>query len=158
MKSGPTLNGCTTCPRRRSAPISPNVIVVFPTPLWVPPTTIALSGFESESGVLVAKAAQATMAGMRIVSLLPSATDMIADLGLLDSLVGVSEDCNWPPEVAFKPIVARTRVDVSGLTNAQIDEIVTASQSASHSLYAVDADLMSELDPDLVITQDLCDV
>ncbi len=95
---------------------------------------------------------------MRIVSLLPSATDMIADLGLLDSLVGVSEDCNWPPEVASKPVVARTRIDVSGLTSAQIDQLVTASQSESHSLYAVDADLMSELRPDLVITQDLCEV
>ena len=95
---------------------------------------------------------------MRIVSLLPSATDMIADLGLLDSLVGVSEDCNWPPEVASKPVVARTRIDVSGLTSAQIDEIVTASQSESHSLYAVDAELMNELRPDLVITQDLCEV
>jgi len=95
---------------------------------------------------------------MRIVSLLPSATDMIADLGLLDLLVGISEDCTWPPEVASKPVVARTRIDVSGLTTAQIDQIVTASQSESHSLYAVDAGLMSELRPDLVITQDLCDV
>jgi iron complex transport system substrate-binding protein len=83
---------------------------------------------------------------------------MIAELGLLDSLVGVSEDCNWPPEVANKPVVARTRIDVSGLTSAQIDKLVTDSQSQSHSLYAVDADLMQELRPDLVITQDLCDV
>ncbi len=98
------------------------------------------------------------MGVMRIVSLLPSATDMIADLGLLDSLVGVSEDCNWPPEVASKPVVARTRIDVSGLTSAQIDQLVTESKSESHSLYAVDADLMNELRPDLVITQDLCDV
>ncbi len=95
---------------------------------------------------------------MRIVSLLPSATDMIADLGLFDSLVGVSEDCNWPPEVASKPVVARTRIDVSGLTSAQIDKLVTESKSESHSLYAVDADLMNELRPDFVITQDLCDV
>jgi len=95
---------------------------------------------------------------MRIVSLLPSATDMVADLGLFDSLVGVSEDCNWPPEVASKPVVARTRIDVSGLTSAQIDKLVTESKSERHSLYAVDADLMNELRPDLVITQDLCDV
>lgn len=95
---------------------------------------------------------------MRIVSLLPSATDMIADLGLLDSLVGVSEDCNWPPEVASKPVVARTRIDVSRLSSAQIDQLVTDSQSKSHSLYAVDAELMNDLRPDLVITQDLCDV
>jgi len=98
------------------------------------------------------------MAEMRIVSLLPSATDMIADLGLLDSLVGVSEDCNWPPEVAGKPVVAKSRIDVSALSSAQIDAIVTASQSESHSLYAVDAKLLGELEPDLVITQDLCEV
>ena len=95
---------------------------------------------------------------MRVVSLLASATDMIAELGLLDSLVGISEDCNWPPEVASKPVVARTRIDVSSLTSAQIDQLVTDSQSASHSLYAVDAGLMSDLRPDLVITQDLCEI
>jgi iron complex transport system substrate-binding protein len=95
---------------------------------------------------------------MRIVSLLPSATDMIAELGLLDSLVGISEDCNWPPEIAGRPVVARTRMDVSGLTSAQIDELVTAAGSENHSLYAVDANLMSDLQPDLVITQDLCEV
>jgi iron complex transport system substrate-binding protein len=95
---------------------------------------------------------------MRIVSMLPSATDMIADLGLLDSLVGVSEDCNWPAEVAEKPLVARTRIDVSGLSSAEIDAVVNATASESHSLYAVDAQLMAELAPDLVITQDLCEV
>jgi iron complex transport system substrate-binding protein len=95
---------------------------------------------------------------MRIVSLLPSATDMIAELGMVDSLVGISEDCNWPPEVATKPIVARSRIDVSRLSSAQIDELFTASQSDGHSLYGVDAGLMEELLPDLVITQDLCEV
>jgi iron complex transport system substrate-binding protein len=95
---------------------------------------------------------------MRIVSLLPSATDMIAELGLLDSLVGISEDSNWPPEVLSKPLVARTKIDVSGLTSAEIDALVNESSSESHSLYAVDAQLMDELRPDLVITQDLCEV
>lgn len=95
---------------------------------------------------------------MRIVSLLPSATDIIAELGMLDSLVGISEDCNWPPEVTSKPLVARTRIDVSGLTGAEIDELVTTSRSTRHSLYAVDAKLMDELRPDLIVTQDLCDV
>jgi iron complex transport system substrate-binding protein len=95
---------------------------------------------------------------MRIVSLLPSATDMIAELGLLDWVVGVSEDCNWPAEVAEKPLVARTRIDVSGLSSAEIDAVVNATASQSHSLYAVDAQLMGELGPDLVITQDLCEV
>jgi iron complex transport system substrate-binding protein len=95
---------------------------------------------------------------VRIVSLLPSATDMIFELGLFDSLVGVSDDCNWPPEVRDKPLVARTRVDMSGLSAAEIDAVVSASKSDSHSLYAVDAELMDGLAPDLIITQDLCEV
>jgi iron complex transport system substrate-binding protein len=95
---------------------------------------------------------------VRIVSLLPSATDMIAELGLLDWLVGVSDDCDWPPEVRGKPLVARTRVDFSGLTSAQIDAFVSATSSQSHSLYALDSLLLAELKPDLIITQDLCDV
>jgi iron complex transport system substrate-binding protein len=95
---------------------------------------------------------------VRIVSLLPSATDIVAELGLLDSLVGISDDCNWPPEVSSKPLVARTRIDVSQLTSAEIDALVSESASESHSLYAVDAELMDELKPDLVITQDLCEV
>lgn len=98
------------------------------------------------------------MAPMRIVSLLPSATDMIYELGLFDSLVGVSQDCNWPPEVADKPLVARNRIDLSNLSAAEIDAVVKASRSSSHSLYSVDAELMSELKPDLVVTQDLCEV
>ncbi|HYX84741.1 MAG TPA: cobalamin-binding protein [Gaiellales bacterium] len=95
---------------------------------------------------------------MRIVSLLPSATDMLAELGLLDWLVGVSEDCNWPPEVREKPLVARTRIDVDALTSAEIDVFVRETASESHSLYAVDAELLDELNPDLIITQDLCEV
>ena len=100
---------------------------------------------------------------MRIVSLLPSATDTIAELGLLDELVGISDDCNWPPEVRSIPLVARTRVDLSGLTAAQIDVLVNSSVAGGegeqpHSLYAVDAALMADLEPDLVITQDVCEV
>jgi iron complex transport system substrate-binding protein len=95
---------------------------------------------------------------VRIVSLLPSATDIVAELGLLDWIVGVSDDCNWPAEAAEKPLVARSRIDVAGLTSAQIDAFVSESAAESHSLYAVDGELMDELQPDLVITQDLCEV
>jgi iron complex transport system substrate-binding protein len=95
---------------------------------------------------------------MRIISLLPSATDIIFELGLLDSLVGISEDCDWPPEARAKPLVARNRIDLSALTSAQIEEVVAASASESHSLYTVDAGLMDELQPELVIAQDICAV
>jgi len=94
---------------------------------------------------------------MRIISLLPSATDIIFELGLGEELVGVSDDCNWPAEVRGLPQVARTKIDVSNLTAAQIEAVVT-SESASHSLYSVDSALMAKLAPDLVITQDVCTV
>jgi iron complex transport system substrate-binding protein len=95
---------------------------------------------------------------VRIVSLLPSATDILYELGLLDAIVGISEDCDWPPEARSKPLVARNRIDLSGLSSAQIEEVVSGAASESHSLYAVDAELMDELRPDLVITQDVCSV
>ena len=95
---------------------------------------------------------------MRIVSLLPSATDIIADLGLIDSIVGISEDCNWPPEIKEKPLVARVTLDVSNMSSAEIDAAVMASATVGHSIYAVDAQLMDELKTDLIITQDLCEV
>jgi iron complex transport system substrate-binding protein len=95
---------------------------------------------------------------VRIVSLLPSATDILYELGLLDSLVGISDDCNWPPEAMSKPLVARTTIDAGSMSSAEIDALVSESAAESHSLYTVDAELMDELAPDLVITQDLCDV
>ena len=82
----------------------------------------------------------------------------MAELGLLDDLVGISEDCNWPPEARAKPLVARTKLDVSSLSSAEIDRLVSEAASESHSIYAVDADLMAELRPELVVTQDLCEV
>src|SRR5438309_8317897 len=136
MKSGPTLNGWTVRPRRRRAATRPRLIVVLPTPLWVPATMNALSDPRPRSGPGLTTAAQGSMrSSMRIVSLLPSATDIIHELGLMDSLVGVSEDCNWPPEVRAKPLVARNRVDLSDLTSAQIDELVSGSRDDAPSLY-----------------------
>jgi iron complex transport system substrate-binding protein len=95
---------------------------------------------------------------MRICSLLPSATEMIADLGLLDALVGVSDECKWPPEVTGKPIVSAARVDPARLSSFQIDRAVRESVRDGRSLYAVDAELMDALRPDVIVTQDLCAV
>jgi iron complex transport system substrate-binding protein len=95
---------------------------------------------------------------MRIVSLLPSATDIVYELGLGDGLVGISEDCDWPAEVRSKPLVARNRIELSRFSSAQIEELVSGAASESHSLYTVDADVLAELQPDLVITQDVCAV
>jgi iron complex transport system substrate-binding protein len=93
---------------------------------------------------------------MRIVSLLPSATEIVAALGLADWLVGVSEECSWPPEVAGKPRVTAARISPGELSSAAIDAAVRDSVSDGHSLYTVDAGLIDALRPDLIITQDLC--
>jgi iron complex transport system substrate-binding protein len=95
---------------------------------------------------------------MRICSFLPSATEMIAELGFIDSLVGVSEECRWPPEVVGKPVVTAASIDPASMTSLEIDEAVRASVRDGRSLYMVDAELIAELAPDLIVTQDLCAV
>src|SRR5262249_17387304 len=95
---------------------------------------------------------------MRICSFLPSATEIIAELGLLDALVGVSEECRWPADVVGRPVVTAAAIDPSTLSSLEIDEAVRAALRDARSLYAVDADLIAELEPDVIVTQDLCAV
>jgi iron complex transport system substrate-binding protein len=95
---------------------------------------------------------------VRICSFLPSATEIIAELGFLDSLVGVSEECRWPPEVVGRPVVTRARIDPASMSSVEIDRAVRASVRDGRSLYMVDAELMETLAPDLIVTQDLCAV
>jgi iron complex transport system substrate-binding protein len=95
---------------------------------------------------------------VRICSFLPSATEIIAELGLVDSLVGVSEECRWPPEVVGKPVVTAARIDPARMSSLEIDEAVRASVRDGRSLCAVDAELIETLAPDLIVTQDLCAV
>ena len=95
---------------------------------------------------------------MRICSLLPSATEIVADLGLIDALVGVSEECRWPDQVVGKPVVSVASIDPAELSSREIDEAVRASLREGRSLYAVDAELIEALAPDVILTQDLCTV
>ena len=95
---------------------------------------------------------------MRIVSLLPSATEIIGDLGLTDQLVGRSCECNWPPSAVNLPIVSLSRVDSLALSGPAIDAQVRAAVNNGEQLYAIDEDLMRELAPDVIVTQDLCRV
>jgi len=92
---------------------------------------------------------------VRIVSLLPSATEMVCALGLEDALVGVTHECDFPASVARLPKVTRTRIphDVS---SGEIDRLVR--ESTDRSLYTLDAGMLAELAPDLIVTQGLCDV
>jgi len=95
---------------------------------------------------------------MRIVSLLPSATEIVGALGLTHLLVGRSAECDYPVDVSALPVVTSARIGSEALSGAQIDQAVRDAVLDGSSLYAVDAALIRELDPDLVITQDLCRV
>lgn len=95
---------------------------------------------------------------MRIVSFLPAATEMIYLLGLGDDLVGRSHECDFPDEVNTKPVIVDCAIDLSGMTMAQIDAAVGAQLSRGRSLYAVDEDKLLAAAPDLLVTQNLCQV
>ncbi|MFJ6072717.1 cobalamin-binding protein [Streptomyces sp. NPDC093065] len=96
---------------------------------------------------------------MRIVSLLPAATDIVAELGLSARLVGRTHECDWPPdEVASVPVVTGADLDQDRLTSREISDAVGGSAHSGSSLYTLDADALAALRPDVVLTQDLCDV
>lgn len=97
------------------------------------------------------------VASMRIVSLLPSATEILYALGLGDSVVGVTHECDFPPEAARKPALIKPRVDPHA-PQTEIDRQVRELVSRGESIYAVDVDLLESLQPDLIVTQDLCHV
>lgn len=94
---------------------------------------------------------------MRIASLLPSATEILYALGLGDSVVGITHECDFPPEGAKKPALIRPRVDPAAAP-AELDRQVRELMSRGESIYAVDDALLRSLAPDLIITQDLCHV
>jgi iron complex transport system substrate-binding protein len=95
---------------------------------------------------------------MRIVSLLPSATEIIRDLGLAESLVGRSNECTYPPDVLDRPVVTAARIHPRQLESFEIDRQVREAIADGRSLYAVDAALIERLAPDVIVTQDLCAV
>lgn len=94
---------------------------------------------------------------MRICSLLPSATEILYAIGLGDSVLGVTHECDFPAEAATKPALIRPRVDPQA-SPAEIDRKVSEIIARGESIYAVDAELLSSLSPDLILTQDLCHV
>lgn len=94
---------------------------------------------------------------MQICSLLPSATEILYAIGLGDSVAGVTHECDFPPDAAKKPPLIRPRVDPHALP-AEIDRQVMELVSRGESIYAVDAELLASLAPDLIVTQDLCHV
>jgi iron complex transport system substrate-binding protein len=95
---------------------------------------------------------------VRICSLLPSATEIVGSLGLADQLVAVSEECDWPPEVRALPVITASRVDTSRLSSFEIDAQVRDEVRTGRSLYAVDREILEAVDPDVILTQNLCAV
>src|SRR5215207_1284279 len=98
------------------------------------------------------------MATQRIVSLLPSATEIVCALGLEDLLVGVTHECDFPPGVVGKPVVTSSNISHQTMSSREIDHAVRSQLDGHGSIYDLNEELLRELKPDLVITQELCEV
>ncbi len=99
------------------------------------------------------------LAAMKIVSLLPSATEIVYALGLGDALVGVTDECDFPPDAVTKPVVSRSALPQGRpLTSREIDAAVRERMDADQPLYVLDTDLLRREQPDVILTQDLCRV
>jgi iron complex transport system substrate-binding protein len=96
---------------------------------------------------------------MKIASLLPSATEIVYALGLGDDLVGVTDECDFPPEAVTKPVVSRSALPQGRIQSPrQVDDAVRAAVGAGDPLYVLDTDLLRREQPDVILTQDLCRV
>ncbi len=97
------------------------------------------------------------MTAQRIVSLLPSSTEILFALGLGDRVVGVSHECDWPEEARGLPVLTEKKIDTDR-TSGEIDRAIADLTARSESVYRVRADHLAALRPDLIVTQDVCDV
>lgn len=95
---------------------------------------------------------------MRIVSLLPAATEICYALGLGGDLVGVSPECDYPPAAREKPVVSRVLLDYEGKSSAQTSQMVDQAIAQGDALYDVDERSLRDAAPDVILTQGLCDV
>jgi iron complex transport system substrate-binding protein len=105
-----------------------------------------------------AAARKAAAKGRRIVSLLPSATEIVCALGLEDRLVGISHSCDYPPNITDRPRLSRPRANLDGLSSAQINAAIRAAMRDYGSVYEIDVAALETLQPDLILTQGICDV
>ena len=94
----------------------------------------------------------------RIVSLLPSATEIVCALGLESALVGITHECDFPHTVADKPRLTASRISHERMTSAEIDHAVRTQLDGHGSIYRLDEERLHELKPDLILTQELCEV
>jgi iron complex transport system substrate-binding protein len=95
---------------------------------------------------------------MRICSLVPGATEVVAALGRQDDLIGISHECDFPPSLAQIPVMVRPRIESHHLSSVEIDQQVGALVAAEAGLYELDETRLLAARPDLIIAQNLCDV
>jgi iron complex transport system substrate-binding protein len=94
----------------------------------------------------------------KICSLLPSATEIVFALGLGDHVVAVTHECDFPPAVAQRPVVTRSTLGHAIRRSREVHHHITSALHRGSSVYALDQELLEQLDPDLILTQELCDV
>ena len=95
---------------------------------------------------------------MRICSLLPSGTEILYSLGLGDQIVAVTHECDYPPETAAKPKITEDLIEQGRMTSTEIDHHVSSSIGRHGTIYRLKEDLLETLKPDLIVTQELCEV
>ncbi len=95
---------------------------------------------------------------MKIVSLLAAATEILCELGLEDELVGISHECDHPPEALDRPRISKPAFDLSGKSSGEIDQAIREGASPRNDLYEIDVDQLRELSPHLILAQAVCEV
>lgn len=95
---------------------------------------------------------------MRICSFLPSATEILYELGVGDNVVGVTHECDFPPEASKKTIVVRSAFDASKIGSEEIDKMIVQFVHEGKDIYVVDDQALKNADPDLIVAQGLCEV
>lgn len=95
---------------------------------------------------------------MKIVSLLPSATEIVCALGLKDNLVGVTHECDFPSDISDRPALTASRISHETMSSLEIDHAVRRQLDGHGSIYDLDTATLEALKPDLILTQELCDV
>ena len=95
---------------------------------------------------------------MRICSFLPSATEIVYELGLQDQLYGVTHECDYPPEARDKPHVVHSVFDGMEPTSAEINRVISERLAQGLGIYDIDQEIMKAAEPDLLLTQAICEV
>ena len=95
---------------------------------------------------------------IRICSLLPSTTEIVCELGLKENLVGITHECDYPAEIRDVQVVTKSLIDHTGSTSSQINTHISEALHKGSGIYAIDNEALSKVDPNIILTQELCEV